>query len=473
MNYETVIGLEIHAELRTESKMFCGCSTAFGAEPNTQCCPVCTGQPGALPVVNRKAVTYGILAGLGTNCTITKTLRFDRKNYFYPDLPKGYQISQLYEPLCQNGHLTLPESGKVIRIREIHLEEDAGKLVHDRLETESLCDYNRCGVPLIEIVTQPDFTTADEVCDFVRELRRILLFLGISDGKMQEGSLRVDVNLSVRPVGESILGTRTEMKNLNSLRAIRCAIDAEAQRQIAQLSQGNPIIQETRRWDETTGKTFAMRAKEEQADYRYFPEPDLPPTILDPTEVNRLQETLPPLPRALRAEYASQGLSGESVELLLSDPALARYYESVLQWGTPPKTACNWILGEVLRLLKEHRRTPEEIPLSPEFLAETLAMLADGTLNREGAKETLAGIFTTGMTPAAYVEKHQLKQTFDRELLNETAKAVLEENPKAAQDYLDGNEKSFGFLMGQCMKKLRGKGNPELVRKALLNELQA
>ncbi|MEE1014292.1 MAG: Asp-tRNA(Asn)/Glu-tRNA(Gln) amidotransferase subunit GatB, partial [Clostridia bacterium] len=275
MNYETVIGLEIHAELRTESKMFCGCSTAFGAEPNTQCCPVCTGQPGALPLVNRKAATYGILAGLGTNCTIAKTLRFDRKNYFYPDLPKGYQISQLYEPLCQNGYLALPESGKIIRIREIHLEEDAGKLVHDRLETESLCDYNRCGVPLIEIVTQPDFSTAEEVCDFVRELRRILLFLGISDGKMQEGSLRVDVNLSVRPVGEATLGTRTEMKNLNSLRAIRCAIDAEAKRQIARLSQGNAVIQETRRWDETTGATLSMRAKEEQADYRYFPEPDL------------------------------------------------------------------------------------------------------------------------------------------------------------------------------------------------------
>lgn len=473
MKYETVIGLEIHAELRTESKMFCGCSTAFGAEPNTQCCPVCTGQPGALPVVNRKAVTYGILAGLGTHCTIAKSLRFDRKNYFYPDLPKGYQISQLYEPLCQNGHLALPESGKVIRIREIHLEEDAGKLVHDRSESESLCDYNRCGVPLIEIVTQPDFTTPEEVCDFVRELRRILLFLGISDGKMQEGSLRVDVNLSVRPVGETILGTRTEMKNLNSLRAIQHAIDVEAHRQIAQLAQGNPIIQETRRWDETAGKTFSMRVKEEQADYRYFPEPDLPPTILEPTEVLQLQESLPPLPEELRAEYRAQGLSDESIELLLSDPALARYYEAVLPWGTPPKTACNWILGEVLRLLKEHQLSPEEIPLRPEFLAETLAMLENGTLNREGAKETLAGIFVTGTTPAAYVEKHHLKQTFDTALLTETAKAVLKENPKAVQDYLDGNEKSFGFLMGQCMKRLGGKGNPDLVRKALFKELQA
>ncbi len=470
MNWEIVMGLETHVELSTESKIFCSCSTAFGGAPNSQCCPVCMGLPGALPVLNQKVVEYGVKVGLALGCSITPVSRFDRKNYFYPDLPKGYQISQLYAPLCRNGRVEV--AGTTIGIHEIHMEEDAGKLYHDPATGETLCDFNRCGVPLLEIVTEPDFRTSEQVVAYLKKLRDSLQYLGVSDGKMEEGSLRCDVNLSVRPVGSDTLGTRTEMKNLGSFQAIARAIQFESQRQISLLERGERVVQETRRFDEEKGETFSMRSKEEARDYRYFPEPDLPPVVLSREYVEGIRENLPELGEAKRRRYAQQyQLPEYDCQMVTSHPALARFFEELLALGTPPKQGTNWIMGEVLGALSERSLSPGQMPMTPKTLARLIALVGEGKLNRNTAVKVFEAVFDTDGDVDEYVAAHGLEQVQDVELVERIVVQVLEENPQSVADYRGGKEKAFGFLVGQTMRKLQGKADPQTVRRLLLERL--
>lgn len=464
------MGLETHVELSTESKIFCSCSTAFGGAPNSQCCPVCMGLPGALPVLNEKVVEYGVKVGLALGCTITPVSRFDRKNYFYPDLPKGYQISQLYAPLCRNGRVEV--AGTTIGIHEIHMEEDAGKLYHDPETGETRCDFNRCGVPLLEIVTEPDFRTAQQVVAYLELLREHLQYLGVSDGKMEEGSLRCDVNLSVRPVGGDTLGTRTEMKNLGSFKAIARAIAYESQRQIALLERGERVAQETRRFDEERGETFSMRSKEEARDYRYFPEPDLPPVVLSQEYIKHIRDHLPELGEAKRRRYATEyQLPEYDGQMVTSHPALARFFEELVELGIPPKQGANWIMGEVLGALSERGLSPEQLPMPPKTLARLIALVAEGKLNRNTAVKVFQAVFDTDEDVDEYVAAHHLEQVQDVELVEKTVALVLEDNPRSAADYRGGKEKAFGFLVGQTMGRLQGKADPQTVRRVLLEQL--
>ena len=464
------MGLETHVELSTESKIFCSCSTAFGGAPNSQCCPVCMGLPGALPVLNEKVVEYGVKVGLALGCTITPVSRFDRKNYFYPDLPKGYQISQLYAPLCRNGRVEV--AGTTIGIHEIHMEEDAGKLYHDPETGETRCDFNRCGVPLLEIVTEPDFRTAQQVVAYLELLREHLQYLGVSDGKMEEGSLRCDVNLSVRPVGGDTLGTRTEMKNLGSFKAIARAIAYESQRQIALLERGERVAQETRRFDEERGETFSMRSKEEARDYRYFPEPDLPPVVLSQEYIKHIRDHLPELGEAKRRRYATEyQLPEYDGQMVTSQPALARFFEELVGLGAPPKQGANWIMGEVLGALSERGLSPEQLPMPPKTLARLIALVAEGKLNRNTAVKVFQAVFDTDEDVDEYVAAHHLEQVQDVELVEKTVALVLEDNPRSAADYRGGKEKAFGFLVGQTMGRLQGKADPQTVRRVLLEQL--
>ena len=464
------MGLETHVELSTESKIFCSCSTAFGGAPNSQCCPVCMGLPGALPVLNEKVVEYGVKVGLALGCTITPVSRFDRKNYFYPDLPKGYQISQLYAPLCRNGRVEV--AGTTIGIHEIHMEEDAGKLYHDSETGETRCDFNRCGVPLLEIVTEPDFRTAQQVVAYLELLREHLQYLGVSDGKMEEGSLRCDVNLSVRPVGGDTLGTRTEMKNLGSFKAIARAIAYESQRQIALLERGERVAQETRRFDEERGETFSMRSKEEARDYRYFPEPDLPPVVLSQEYIKHIRDHLPELGEAKRRRYATEyQLPEYDGQMVTSHPALARFFEELVGLGAPPKQGANWIMGEVLGALSERGLSPEQLPMPPKTLARLIALVAEGKLNRNTAVKVFQAVFDTDEDVDEYVAAHHLEQVQDVELVEKTVALVLEDNPRSAADYRGGKEKAFGFLVGQTMGRLQGKADPQTVRRVLLEQL--
>ena len=464
------MGLETHVELSTESKIFCSCSTAFGGAPNSQCCPVCMGLPGALPVLNEKVVEYGVKVGLALGCTITPVSRFDRKNYFYPDLPKGYQISQLYAPLCRNGRVEV--AGTTIGIHEIHMEEDAGKLYHDPETGETRCDFNRCGVPLLEIVTEPDFRTAQQVVAYLELLREHLQYLGVSDGKMEEGSLRCDVNLSVRPVGGDTLGTRTEMKNLGSFKAIARAIAYESQRQIALLGRGERVAQETRRFDEERGETFSMRSKEEARDYRYFPEPDLPPVVLSQEYIKHIRDHLPELGEAKRRRYATEyQLPEYDGQMVTSHPALARFFEELVELGIPPKQGANWIMGEVLGALSERGLSPEQLPMPPKTLARLIALVAEGKLNRNTAVKVFQAVFDTDEDVDEYVAAHHLEQVQDVELVEKTVALVLEDNPRSVADYRGGKEKAFGFLVGQTMGRLQGKADPQTVRRVLLEQL--
>ena len=457
-------------ELSTESKIFCSCSTAFGGAPNSQCCPVCMGLPGALPVLNEKVVEYGVKVGLALGCTITPVSRFDRKNYFYPDLPKGYQISQLYAPLCRNGRVEV--AGTTIGIHEIHMEEDAGKLYHDSETGETRCDFNRCGVPLLEIVTEPDFRTAQQVVAYLELLREHLQYLGVSDGKMEEGSLRCDVNLSVRPVGGDTLGTRTEMKNLGSFKAIARAIAYESQRQIALLERGERVAQETRRFDEERGETFSMRSKEEARDYRYFPEPDLPPVVLSQEYIKHIRDHLPELGEAKRKRYAQEyQLPEYDGQMVTSHPALARFFEELVGLGVPPKQGANWIMGEVLGALSERGLSPEQLPMPPKTLARLIALVAEGKLNRNTAVKVFQAVFDTDEDVDEYVAAHHLEQVQDVELVEKTVALVLEDNPRSVADYRGGKEKAFGFLVGQTMGRLQGKADPQTVRRVLLEQL--
>lgn len=474
--YETVIGLEVHVELATATKIFCGCTTAFGGAPNTHCCPVCTGMPGTLPVLNEKVVEFAIAAGLTTNCDITRYHKFDRKNYFYPDLPKAYQVSQLYLPICQNGYLeieTAVNEKKKIRIREIHMEEDAGKLVHDPETASTLVDYNRCGVPLLEIVTQPDFKTAEEVQAFLEQLKNILQCIGVSDCKMQEGSLRVDVNLSVRPTEQTALGIRTEMKNLNSFKAIARAIAWEAKRQIAVLEAGEQVVQETRRWDDTKGVGYAMRSKEESCDYRYFPEPDLPPVEISEEWIAQIQAGLPELPEAKKRRYMeAYGLSGYDAGFLTSTLVLANLFEQVNAICQKPKDAVNWIMGDWMQMLNDANILPEETTINPVAFGTMIRMVNQGVINRNAGKQLLQAIWQEGANPETYVKEKNLMMISDTNVIEQVIMDVLRENQKSVVEYTNGKEKALGFLMGQAMRGLKGKANPEVVNVILKEKLK-
>ena len=476
MTWETVIGLETHVELSTKTKIFCSCTTEFGGAPNTHCCPVCMGMPGTLPVVNEKVLEYAVKVGLALDGEITRSCRFDRKNYFYPDLPKAYQISQLYLPIVRNGKLTIhTESGgeKTIRIHELHMEEDAGKLVHDPWIDQTRCDYNRCGVPLIEIVTEPDFRSGEEVIAYLEKLRSTLQYLGVSDCKMQEGSLRCDVNLSVRPAGSTELGTRTEMKNLNSFKAIARSIEYEARRQIELIEEGKRVVQETRRWDENKDATFAMRSKENAQDYRYFPEPDIPPLEIGEDYLERLRGEQPEMAEARMARYqADWGLPVYDTQMLTSQKALAEFFETTVALGSPPKQAANWIMGEVLRRLSADGLEAKDMAFTPKTLARLIELVQTGALNRNTAVKVFDAVFTDDGDVDAYVKEHGLEQVSDAGLVGSVVDKVLAANSKSIQDFKAGKEKAFGFLVGQVMRELKGQASPQVVNQTLREKLE-
>ncbi len=471
--YETVIGLEVHVELATKTKIFCGCSTAFGGAPNTHTCPVCTGMPGSLPVLNKQVVDYAIAVGLATNCSITRYCKFDRKNYFYPDNPQNYQISQLYLPICRNGSVEIetPSGKKSIGIHEIHMEEDAGKLIHDEWEDCSLVDFNRSGVPLIEIVSEPDMRSAEEVIAYLDKLRMIIQYLGASDCKLNEGSMRADVNLSVREAGAESFGTRTEMKNLNSFKAIARAIEGEKNRQIDLIESGKPVIQETRRWDDDNGYSYAMRSKEDAQDYRYFPEPDLAPVEISDRWIQEIQARQPELRTEKQARYKSEyGLPEYDAEILTSSKRLADLFEATARLCQSPKKVSNWLMGETMRLLKEQEMEAEDIRFSPGHLASLISLTEDGSITSTVAKEVFEKVFQEDIDPAAYVETQGLKTVNDEGALRAAAAQVIQDNPKSVADYRGGKEKAIGFLVGQTMKAMKGKANPGMV-KQILKEL--
>ena len=476
MTWETVIGLETHVELATKTKIFCSCTTAFGGDPNTHCCPVCTGMPGALPVVNEKVLEFAVKAGLALNGTITRDCRFDRKNYFYPDLPKAYQVSQLYLPIVRNGKVPIQTASgveKTIRIHELHMEEDAGKLVHDPWIDQTRADYNRCGVPLIEIVTEPDFRSAEEVIAYLEKLRSILQYLGVSDCKMQEGSLRCDVNLSVRPAGSEELGTRTEMKNLNSFKAIARAIEYEAHRQVELIQEGKRVVQETRRWDENKDATFAMRSKENAQDYRYFPEPDIPPMELSQEYLEHVRAEIPEMAEAKMARYQRDwGLPGYDTRMITSQKALADFFEETVALGAAPKQAANWIMGEVLRQLSAQGLEAKDMTLTPGTLARLIELVQTGKLNRNTAVKVFDAVFVADGDVDAYVKEHGLEQVSDAGLVGRAVEQVFAANPKSIEDYRAGKEKAFGFLVGQVMRELKGRASPQVVNQTIREKLE-
>ena len=469
--YEMVIGLEVHCELKTKTKIFCGCSTAFGAEPNTQCCPVCMGMPGSLPVLNRQAVEYAVKAGMATNCTISRFSKEDRKNYFYPDLPKAYQISQYDLPLCEHGWLDIEtaDGAKRIGITRIHIEEDAGKLVHG--EEGTGCDYNRCGVPLIEIVSEPDIRSAEEAKAYVQKLRAILLYTGVSDCRMQEGSLRCDVNLSVRKKGESRFGTRTEMKNLNSFQFIVKAIEYEYARQVEVLESGGEVVQETRRFDQASGKTYTMRKKEDADDYRYFPDPDLPPIVLDDETLARWKAAIPVLPDERKAMYIEQyGLSSRDAELLAAEQAVADYFEAAAKQTAYPKTLVGLLTTEIFRLLPADST---DIPLSPAHLARLADLLGEEKINSGTGKKLLGQLWEKDADPAVLAEEQNLWQISDESVLRPLAREAVEKNPRSVADYRRGKVQAIQALVGQCLRATGGQGNPQILRRLLEQELAA
>lgn len=471
--YETVLGLEVHVELATKTKIFCSCSTAFGGAPNTHTCPVCTGMPGALPVLNKKVVEYAMAVGLATNCKITQECKFDRKNYFYPDNPQNYQISQLYLPICREGGIEIEtEAGKkIIGIHEIHMEEDAGKLIHEEVEENSLVDYNRAGVPLIEIVSEPDMRSAREVIAYLEKLKTIIQYLGASDCKLQEGSMRADVNLSVRQVGAAEFGTRTEMKNLNSFKAITRAIENESKRQIALIEAGEKVVQETRRWDDTKEGSYPMRSKEDARDYRYFPEPDLVPVVISDQWLEEISSRQPELRDEKIARYKQEyDIPDYDVQLLTATKRMADVFEETTALCGLPKKVSNWLMGETMRLQKERNLEPEEVPFSPKNLARLIQLVEAGTITGTVAKEVFEEMFQSDIDPEQYIEEKGLKIVNDENELCDCIKRIIEENPQSVSDYRNGKEKAIGFLVGQTMKAMRGKANPGVVTK-LLREL--
>lgn len=468
--YETVIGLEVHVELATRTKIFCGCSTAFGGAPNTHTCPVCTGMPGSLPVLNKQVVEYAVAVGLAANCEITRNCKFDRKNYFYPDNPQNYQISQLYLPICRDGWVEIETQAgkKKVRIHEIHMEEDAGKLIHDEWEDCSLVDYNRSGVPLIEIVSEPDMQSAEEVIAYLEKLRLLIQYLGASDCKLQEGSMRADVNLSVREAGSGRLGVRTEMKNLNSFKAIARAIEGERQRQIELLEEGKPVIQETRRWDDNKEYSYAMRSKEDAQDYRYFPDPDLAPVHISEAWLQQIREKQPEFRDEKMARYKEEfNIPDYDIEILTSSKHLADLFEATSALCGQPKKVSNWLMVETLRLLKEKEMEPEEIRFSPENLASLIGLTERKVINGSVAKEVFEVLFEKDIDPEKYVEEKGLKTERDEGALKKSIEEIVEANPQSVEDYKNGKEKAIGFLVGQTMKAMKGKADPAQINTIL------
>lgn len=469
-NYETVIGLEVHVELATKTKIFCACSTQFGGAPNTHTCPVCTGQPGSLPVLNKQVVEYAVAVGLATNCTITQYSKFDRKNYFYPDNPQNYQISQLYLPICRNGSVEIEtDAGKKnVRIHEIHMEEDAGKLVHDEWEDVSIVDFNRSGVPLIEIVSEPDMRSVDEVIAYLETLRQTIQYLGASDCKLNEGSMRADVNISVREVGSSKFGTRTEMKNLNSFKAIAHAIEGERARQIELLEMGRKVVQETRRWDDNKEASHAMRSKEDAQDYRYFPEPDLVPIVVSDEWIAQIKSKQPELrPQKLLRYKKEYDIPEYDAKILTESKHMADLFEATTKLCGKPKKVSNWLMVETMRLLKDNEMDADQIKFSPANLAKLVDLVDDGTITSTVAKEVFEKVFVDDIDPQKYVEENGLKSMNDEGELAETIKKIIEANPQAVEDYHNGKQKAIGALVGQTMKATGGKANPGIVNKLI------
>ena len=475
-DYEVVIGLEVHCELSTKTKIFCSCSTEFGGEPNTHCCPICMAMPGTLPVLNEKVVEYAVKAGLATNCKIEKNSKNDRKNYFYPDNPKSYQISQYDKPLCYDGYVTIEDekgTEKKIRIERIHIEEDAGKLNHDEYGRGSFVDLNRAGVPLIEVVSKPDLRSAYEVESYMKKLKSIFEYIVISDCKMQEGSLRADVNVSIRKKGSSELGTRTEMKNMNSFKSIVRAIDYEIDRQIEVVEDGGEIVQETLRWDDISGRTFSMRDKEDAQDYRYFPEPDLVAIRLSDEYVDNIRKELPELPESRKKGYVEEiGLSEKAANFVTSSKYYSNMFEKASEISNNPKAVSNWLMSDIARIMNEKELEPDAIPFSAENLAELIVLIDKGTISNSIGKKVLEELFENPKEPSKIIEEKGWVQISDEGAIKEVVLKVLENNPQSVADYKAGKDKALGYLVGQAMKETRGKANPQMLNKMFMEELK-
>ncbi len=476
MNFETVIGLEIHAELKSKTKIFCSCSTKFGAEPNANTCPICTGVPGTLPVLNEEVVNLAIKAGTALGCRINKYNKMDRKNYFYPDLPKAYQTSQFDKPICSGGTVELEYEGRIVRVRlnRIHIEEDAGKLIHVEGEPISLIDYNRVGVPLAEIVTEPDLRSVGEAVAFMKKLKAILEYGEISDCRMEQGSLRCDANISLRPVGQEEYGTKVEIKNINSFRELQKALEKEEKRQteLYSYNEGHKVVQETRRWDAAKGKTISMRSKEEANDYRYVVEPDLPPIILYDDQIEKIRKSLPEMPDKKRERFSKEyELTEKEVDILISDKGLATFFEKVVKLKITPKITSNWILGEILRLLKDRKIESEDMKLEAENFAKLLRVVEEGKLSNNVAREVLEDIFDENRDPMKVIEEKGLMQISSSNELEKIVEDVISKNPQSVEDYKAGKIQSAGFLMGQVMKLSNGKANPKLAKELVEEKL--
>ena len=473
-DYEVIIGLEVHAELSTKTKIFCSCPTAFGAAPNTQTCPICMAMPGTLPVLNEKVVEYAVKAGLATNCEISRNSKNDRKNYFYPDLPKSYQISQFDKPLCEHGYVEIEINGekKKIRLTRIHIEEDAGKLNHDEFGGGSLVDLNRAGVPLIEIVSEPDLRSAEEVEQYLRKLKSILEYIEVSDCKMQEGSLRADVNVSIRKKGETKLGTRTEMKNMNSFRSIVRAIEYEVDRQIDVIENGGKIDQETLRWDDVSGKTFPMRDKEDAQDYRYFPDPDLVAIKLSEEYIENIKNSLPELPESRKERYLQEyKLSEKDAKLITASKYLSDLFEEAVKVCNNPKAVNNWIISDISRILNETEMEPIQIPFDAKQLGKLVVLIDKGTISSSIGKKVLVELFENPRDPEDIIKEKGWIQISDEGAIKEVVLKILENNPQSIADYKGGKDKALGFLVGQAMKETKGKANPQMLNKMFLEEL--
>ena len=474
-DYEVVIGLEVHAELSTKTKIFCSCPTAFGAAPNTHTCPICMAMPGTLPVLNEKVVEYAVKAGLATNCEISRNSKNDRKNYFYPDLPKAYQISQFDKPLCEHGYVEIDtkEGKKKIRITRIHIEEDAGKLNHDEFGGGSLVDLNRAGVPLIETVSEPDIRSAEEAESYLRKLKSIFEYIEVSDCKMQEGSLRADVNVSVKKKTDTKLGTRTEMKNMNSFRSIVRAIEYEVDRQIDILEDGGTITQETLRWDDVSGKTFPMRDKEDAQDYRYFPDPDLVAIKLSEEYIQNIKDNLPELPESRKQRYLEEyNLSEKDAKLLTSSKYLSDLFEGAVKVCNNPKAVNNWIISDISRILNETETEPISIPFDSNQLGKLVILIDKGTISSSIGKKVLVELFENPRDPEDIIKEKGWIQISDEGAIKEVVMKILEANPQSIADYKAGKDKELGFLVGQAMKKTKGKANPQMLNKMFLEELK-
>jgi len=470
MEFEAVIGLEVHAQMLTDTKIFCGCSTKFGAAPNSHTCPVCLGMPGVLPVLNKKVVEFAMKMALATNCAINPSCEFARKNYFYPDLPKGYQISQYAYPLAEHGWLELEVNGgkKKIGITRIHMEEDAGKLLHDEHNPVSYVDLNRTGVPLIEIVSEPDIRSAEEAADYLKSLHEILVYLEICDGNMEEGSFRCDANVSIRPKGQKEFGTRAELKNMNSFRNVQRGLEYEIKRQQYIVENGGTVIQETRLWDDAQGATNSMRGKEEAHDYRYFPDPDLVPVIVDVAWIDKIRADMPELPQAKRERFISEyQIPAYDAGVLTSEKALAQYYEEVVAICAKPKQASNWLMGDVMKFLNEDKKTIRECPITAASLAEMINLIDAGTISGKMAKDIVEEMYQSGKNPREVIAEKGMVQITDEAALAKTISSIIDANPQQLADYRAGKEKLFGFFVGQVMKATQGKANPQIVNDLL------